>query len=80
MRRAMMLCLILITISIEGCAPKPCPSVPQKCRVPYTELPEIDNTICPEKDYKCIHDKGLKNYEAQKKYADTLRNNSEVCR
>jgi len=50
------------------------------CHVPYTPLPIIDNTLCPAKDYKCIHDKDLKNYEAQKAYAETLKNNSEVCR
>lgn len=68
---------IIAAFMLHGCADK----VPMMklCHVPYTPLPVINNTPCPEKDYKCIHDKDLLNYEAQKTYGETLRSNSEVC-
>lgn len=74
-----MLCSLLIITFIDGCALKTVP-VPQRCVVPPTDEPIIDNTPCPKEDYKCKAQKSLKNYEAQKKYAKDLKNNSEVCR
>lgn len=79
---AIALCLISTTILFNACCPQPkqCPTIPQKCVVPYTELPTIDNQICDDKNYTCIVQKTLLNYENMKLYADKLRTNSEVCR
>lgn len=80
-----MLCIGLIIITFSaGCgrAPKPIEkqTVPQKCRVPYTQKAEIDHKPCPDKDYGCIAEKFAKNYEAQKDYGKRLEVNSRVCR
>ena len=82
MRVAILLWFTLTVLFFNGCCPepKPCPSIPQKCRVPYTSLPDINNTICDDTDYSCITIKALSNYEAMKAYADTLLSNSAVCR
>ena len=74
-----MLCLALIITVISGCSHKESVALPQRCVVLYTPLPMIDNTPC-DNNFKCIHDKCLKNYEAQKLYAQMLLNNSEVCK
>lgn len=83
MRQTVMaLCLISIITLFNGCCPKPtpCPSIPQRCHVPYAELPIIDNTLCDDNNYSCIVVKTLSNYEALKAYAETLKTNSDVCR
>lgn len=85
MLHATILSMLLITISINGCAdPKPVIPVPQRCVTPYTPEPVMDNTPCPKDDkakrYKCVHDKVLKNIEAKNKHAEEQKNNSEVCR
>ena len=74
-----MLCLALIITVISGCSHKESVVIPQQCIIPYTPLPMIDNSPCYN-NFKCIHDKCLKNYEAQKNYADTLLVNSGVCK
>ena len=79
---AVMIPLMLSTIILfDGCA-KPCfnAPIPQRCVIPYTELPIIDNTPCGVGEYKCIYYKTLKNYEAQKEYGERLKSNSEVCK
>lgn len=78
----MMLCAISTAILFSGCCPKPnaCPPIPQKCVVPYTEEPVIDNTKCDDSNYSCIASKALLNYEAMKNYAKMLQINSEVCK
>lgn len=85
MLRVTILSMLLIAISFSGCAvPKPIIPVPQRCVPPYTQEPMMDNFPCPKDDkakrYKCVHDKVLKNIEAKNKYAEELKNNSEVCR
>lgn len=81
MKMLISLCILSITIIFNGCAEKTiCAPIPQKCRVPYTELPKIDNTLCDDQNYSCITQKVLLNYEAMKEYADTLLSNSQVCR
>lgn len=85
MLRATILSMLLIAISISGCAAsKPIVPVPQRCTTPYTPEPVMDNAPCPKDDkakrYKCVHNKVLKNTEAKNKYAEELKNNSEVCR
>ena len=80
MQLVKMLLIALIIISISGCSKQECKPIPQKCVVPYTDEPIIDNSLCSKNDYKCAHDKNIKNYEAQKDYAERLKNNSEVCR
>lgn len=79
---AIALCLLsTITLFNSGCAEKSeIPIIPQKCKVPYTELPIIDNKLCDDNNYTCITQKALINYENMKLYADKLRTNSEVCR
>lgn len=80
MLQVMILSMFLIAIGISGCSSaQPVVSVPQRCIVPYTPEPVIDNTLCAG-NVKCVHDKVLKNYEAMKAYAEELKNNSEVCR
>ena len=74
-----MLLICLITISISGCSKEECKPIPQKCIVPYTDEPTIDNENC-DNNTTCTIKKALKNYEAQKDYAERLKNNSEVCR
>jgi len=75
----LMLCAFLtITIINTGCCPK-CPTIPQRCIVELPSEPIIDNESCGG-DVKCVAEKGLKNYEAQKLYAETLKNNAGVCR
>jgi hypothetical protein len=63
---------------------KPCPAsqveyvnVPQKCVVPYTEEPVIDNAHY--ETYPQIVVKALQNYTAMKEYAEVLLENSKVC-
>lgn len=80
MLRVTMLCLSSIIILFSGCSQKECVPIPQKCVVPYTELPNIDNTLCNDNNYSCITAKALLNYEAMKAYADTLLSNSGACR
>lgn len=82
MKMLISLCILLIiTLFNSGCADKTiCAPIPQKCHVPYTELPKIDNTLCDDNNYSCIVVKTLSNYEAMKAYADTLLSNSQVCR
>lgn len=81
MKTVMALCILSITIIFNGCAEKTvCAPIPQKCRVPYTELPKINNSLCDDNNYSCITVKALSNYEAMKAYADTLLSNSQVCR
>lgn len=90
MSHATILSMLLIAISISGCAgTKPIIPVPQKCINPYTPEPVMDNTPCPKGDgseaaksarYKCVHNKVLKNVEAKNKHAEELKNNSEVCK
>lgn len=78
---AIALCTILTITFFNGCAEKTeIPIVPQKCKVPYTDLPIIDNRLCDDKNYTCIVKKTLLNYENMKLYAEKLRTNSEVCR
>lgn len=80
MSHATILSMLLIAINISGCSStKQTVPVPQRCVVPYTPEPVIDNAPCAG-NVKCVHDKVLKNYEAMKAYAEELKNNSEVCR
>ena len=72
-----MLLIFSTIISISGCNEE-CKPIPQKCVVPYTEEPIIDNSQCYN-NITCVIKKALKNYEAQKDYAERLKNNSEVC-
>lgn len=81
MRHVAIVCsLLTIILFNNGCAEKECIPVPQKCVVPYTQLPSIDNTLCDDNNYSCIAIKALTNYEAMKAYAETLLTNSQVCR
>ena len=82
MRHALTLCAILTLTLFSGCAQKECKPVfvPQRCTVPTTPEPVVDNNKCEDDDYSCIIAKALKNYEAQKSYARELRVNSEACR
>lgn len=87
MRQTVMLLWSSLIISlISGCAgqaPEPkveYVNIPQKCSVPETEDPIIDNTKCPKKDYACIAAKAELNYTAQKKHGEKQKKNSEVCR
>lgn len=77
---AVMLCsFLIITVINTGCCPK-CPTIPQRCIVELPTEPIIDNEPCHNDDSACISKKNLKNYEAQKLYAETLRNNAGACR
>lgn len=73
--------LISIILLFEGCCPtpKPCPAIPQRCKVPYTPMADVNNTLCDDTDFKCITVKALSNFEAKRNEADTLRVNSSVC-
>lgn len=75
---AVMLSILSISIIFSGCCQK-CPTVPQRCIVELPSEPIIDNESCGG-DVKCTVEKNLKNYEAQKLYAETLKNNAGVCR
>lgn len=75
---AVMLSILSISIIFSGCCPK-CPTIPQRCIVEMPSEPIIDNESCGG-DVKCVVEKNLKNYEAQKLYAETLKNNAGVCR
>ena len=82
---AMGLLISSIILIFSGCMAKPCPApqveyvnVPQKCVVPYTEEPVIDNAHY--ETYPQIVVKALQNYTAMKEYAMKLKVNSEVCR
>lgn len=82
MKHAMTLCFILTLTLFSGCTQKECNPVliPQKCTVPNTPEPMVENTLCEERDYPCIVAKALRNYETQKSYARELKINSESCR
>jgi len=82
MQLALTLCAILTLTLFSGCTQKECKPilVPQRCTIPTTPEPTIDNTLCEENNYSCMIAKALKNYESQKSYARELRVNSEVCR
>jgi hypothetical protein len=82
MRHVQMLLTILTAIIFSGCSHKECKPVliPQKCIVPITQEPEIDNIPCLNNEYSCVVGKALRNYEAQKSYAKELKNNNEVCK
>jgi hypothetical protein len=82
MKVVLMLSTTLTILLFDGCCPKPtpCPVIPMRCVVPYTPLPDINNTLCEDTDFKCISAKVLTNYESVKEYADTLKSNSEVCK
>jgi len=73
-----MLLSMLMIISFSGCCKNEI--VPQKCKVPFTEEPMIDNEKCEDGNNGCVISKALRNYEAQKDYANRLKINSEVCR
>ena len=72
---------ILIALLLSGCAnntetPK-IVYVPQKCVIPETELPIIDNThYIGNND---IIAKALKNYVAVKEYSEKLLQAQKVC-
>ena len=72
----LLLLLIIISTSLTGCSPKIL-----RCKVPYTEVPVIDNSPCElgESYNTCTKIKVVKNYEAQKKYAEVLLENTRVC-
>jgi hypothetical protein len=82
MQHVMMLFAILTITLFNGCCPqpKPCPIIPQRCIVPITDEPVIDNLKCVDGNYSCIISKALLNYEAMKAYAKELKINGEVCR
>ncbi len=76
--------LLLITLIISGCTKEvqveviKVVKVPQKCEIPYTQYPSIDNTA-----YDSINDiiaKALSNYTKMKEYSEKLLANQEVCK
>lgn len=84
MQHVIALLVILITMLISGCST--CEQsiehvyVPQKCVVPETEEPILNNAKCDKLDYNCAVVKVLSNYEAMKRYAELLKYNSEACK
>ncbi len=73
--------MLLLIILLSGCADKGIGIntvyVPQKCVIPETELPIIDNT-----HYISNNDiiaKVLKNYVAVKEYSEKLLQAQKVC-
>lgn len=70
---------LLIAMFFNGCS-NGVVNVPQKCKIPHTEEPKIDNSACKDNDNSCIISKILKNYESQKDYGKRLKINSEICR
>ncbi len=77
----MKLCLISTTmILINGCTcEERIVKVPQKCYVPHTQQPTINNVHCDDSNYSCIVSKALLNYESMRSYAKELEANSKVC-
>lgn len=69
---------ILTCLNFSGCACKDrIVQVPQKCVVPHILQPVIDNQKYNE--YQDIAAKVLKNYLAQKEYAERLLKAQAVC-
>lgn len=78
MRQSVILLLVCsVLISFSGCADK-CAPVVQKCIVPDVPYPEINSTIIS--DINLSSRRALKNYEAMKAYAESLRVSLEACR
>lgn len=80
MRLATTLFVFLTIFLTSGCAcrEKCIVYVPQKCTVPDTEEPIIDNKHY--EDNASIVKKALNNYTKMKEYAEKLKANSEVCK
>lgn len=84
--------IALIIFIFNGCSTsQKLVYVPQKCSIPKTEEPNIDNNPCSEpikldwndKSFQvwvtCFTKKSMTNYEKQKEYSEKLLKNSEVC-
>ena len=81
MKHVKLLWIISITILISGCANQPgVVYVPQKCIVDDTPEPLVNNALCLEKDFKCVQDKLLLNYESWKAYAKELVAKQQKCK
>ena len=73
-----MLMSFFLLLSISGCTPKTIYiKVPQKCTIPDTEEPSIDNSYGG--DIMVSAKRCAKNYTKMKEYADKLKVNSKVC-
>lgn len=77
MQLKMIFLMLLITLLISGCFGNEPVPVPQKCTVPETEEPVIDNRKYNNANEIVV--KALTNYVNMKEYADRLLINSKAC-